>query len=172
MSNSPERPLLAIGWREWVSMPELGVKRIKAKIDTGARSSSIHAFDVKTFFKEDQEYVQFSIHPAQGRDHPEIAAVAPILERRMIRSSNGEAESRIVVRTTLSLLGQQFPVDLTLANRDAMGFRMLIGREALRGRYLVDSNRSYLAGRPVKKSQDRLRLASRRRQSNPPRNPE
>jgi hypothetical protein len=172
MSKPTERQPPAIGWREWVSMPELGVKRIKAKIDTGARSSSVHAFDVKTFFKEDQEFVQFSIHPAQGRDQPEIAAVAPILERRLIRSSNGEAEYRIVIRATLSLLGQQFPIDLTLANRDAMGFRMLIGREALRGRFVVDAQRSFLAGRPAKRSKDRSRLSSRRRQSDPPRNPE
>lgn len=172
MSNTTQHPLSAIGWREWVSMPELGIHRIKAKIDTGARSSSLHAFDVKTFFQQDQEFAQFLIHPAQGRDQPEITAVAPILERRMIRSSNGEAESRIVICTTLFLLGQQFPIEITLANRDAMGFRMLIGREALRGRFLVDSNQSFLAGRPAKKNSERSRHAKRLRRSNPPRKPE
>ena len=147
MPNTPTDPLLVIGWREWVALPMLHVPTIKAKIDTGARSSSIHAFDVETFFDSGQEYVRFSIHPAQNRDRPVIEAVAPILERRHVRSSNGEANERIVIRTDLRLLGETFPIDLTLANRDAMGFRMLVGREALRGRFLIDSDRSYLAGR-------------------------
>lgn len=156
MSHSSETPLLVIGWREWVSLSELGVGRIKAKIDTGARSSSIHAFDVQTFLKNGREFVRFTIHPLQFHDRPEIETVAPILERRLVRSSNGEVDHRIVVRTSLSLLGQKFPIDLTLANRDAMGFRMLVGREALRGRFLIDASQSYLAGRPIKRA--RLRL--------------
>ncbi len=168
MSNTHDTPLLVIGWREWVSLPELGVRRIKAKIDTGARSSSIHAFDVETFFENDQEYVRFTIHPAQRREQPEIAAVAPLLERRSIRSSNGESQSRIVIRTTLLLLGQQFPIDLTLANRDAMGFRMLIGREALRGRFLIEASQSYLAGRPAKRTRLRLHRGDKRREPKPP----
>ncbi len=168
MPNSHDTPLLVIGWREWVSLPELGVKRVKAKIDTGARSSSIHAFDVETYFENEQEFVRFTIHPAQRREQPEIAAVAPILERRSIRSSNGECQSRIVIRTTLSLLGQEFPIDLTLANRDAMGFRMLLGREAVRGRYLIEASQSYLGGRPAKRTRLRLHRGGSRREPKPP----
>ncbi len=147
MSPHSETPLLVIGWREWVSLPELGIARIKAKIDSGARSSSVHAFDVQPFFQGHQEFVRFTIHPAQRRDTPEIAVVTPILERRLVRSSNGETDYRIVIRTELTLLGQSFAVDLSLANRDAMGFRMLVGREAIRGRFLIDASQSYLAGR-------------------------
>ena len=141
------RNLKIIGWREWVSLPELDVPRIKAKIDTGARSSSLHAFDVETYTADDVERVRFSIHPVQTRDDLFINADVPILERRHVRSSNGEVSERIVIRTELTLLGTQTHVDLTLANRDAMGFRMLVGREAIRTRFLVDSGASFLAGR-------------------------
>jgi hypothetical protein len=156
MSHPPITPLLIIGWRELVSLPGLKVAKIKAKLDTGARSSSLHAFDVQTFTEGPAEFVRFSIHPIQRHETPQIAAVAPILERRLVRSSNGETDNRIVIRTELSLLGEIFPIDLTLANRDAMGFRMLIGREALRGRFLIDAAQSYLGGRPSKRQ--RLRL--------------
>lgn len=148
MPDDVKRSLPVIGWREWVSLPDLGVDRIKAKIDTGARSSSLHAFNMKIFREGEVEYVRFNIHPLQRRDQPEITATVPILERRLVRSSNGEAARRIVIRTEFELLGERLPLDLTLANRDAMGFRMLLGREALRGRFLVDSSLSYRGGRP------------------------
>ncbi|QDV65281.1 ATP-dependent zinc protease family protein [Crateriforma conspicua] len=144
---APTTPLFVCGWREWASLPQLNVPRIKVKIDTGARSSALHAFDLETFREQGKEFVRFAIHPHQHRDSQPIVATAPILEHRMIRSSNGEASERIVIRTALRLMGEEFPVDLTLANRDAMGFRMLVGREALRGRFLVDSNQSFLGGR-------------------------
>ncbi|SRR6056297_1965296 len=144
-------PLMVCGWREWAGLPQLKVRNVKAKIDTGARSSAIHAFDTETFVQDGIEYARFAIHPHQTRDDREIMATARILERRMIRSSNGETSERIVIRTQLTLLGQTFPIDLTLANRDAMGFRMLIGREALRSRFLVDSSQSFLGGRAKRK---------------------
>ena len=147
MSDEGKHSLPVIGWREWVALPDLGVRRIKAKIDTGARSSSIHAFNVQTFQHEGVEHVRFTIHPLQRRSQPEISATVPILERRLVRSSNGEAAERIVIRTEFELLGQRLPLDLTLANRDAMGFRMLLGREALRGRFIIDSSLSYRGGR-------------------------
>lgn len=140
-----------IGWREWVGLPELRVRNIKAKIDTGARSSSLHAFDVETYFNGDVERVRFSIHPAQNRDDVHIEADVPILERRHVRSSNGDVAERIVIRTFLEILRRRVQVDLTLANRDAMGFRMLVGREAIRTRFLVDSSASFLAGRRKRK---------------------
>lgn len=140
-----------IGWREWVALPELNVRKIKAKIDTGARSSSIHAFDVETYHENEIERVRFSIHPMQTRDDIFIDADVPILERRLVKSSNGEVSQRIVIRTTLMIRKQPMQVDLTLANRDAMGFRMLVGREAIRTRFLVDSGASFLAGRLSRK---------------------
>jgi hypothetical protein len=147
MPERPDKTKVVIGWREWVSLPEIGVTAIKAKIDTGARSSSIHAFDVETYFRGAVEIVRFTLHPLQLRDHPQILAELPILERRVVRSSNGVTDNRIVVRTQLLLREVQIPIELTLANRDAMGFRMLVGREALRGRFLVDSEKSFLSGR-------------------------
>ncbi|TWU15233.1 ATP-dependent zinc protease family protein [Allorhodopirellula heiligendammensis] len=142
-----DEPMFIIGWREWVGLPELGVGRVKAKIDTGARSSSIHAFDVETYVENEVERVRFSIHPVQNRDDVFVNADVPILERRHVRSSNGDVAERIVIRTPLAILQRRIMVDLTLANRDAMGFRMLVGREAVRKRFLVDPAASFLAGR-------------------------
>ncbi|WDQ18663.1 ATP-dependent zinc protease family protein [Rhodopirellula sp. P2] len=147
----PTDPLVVIGWREWVGLPELKVRHVKAKIDTGARSSSLHAFDVDTYFDQDVERVRFSIHPVQQRDDLHIEADVPILERRHIRSSNGNVSERIVIRTPLEILRRRVMVDLTLANRDSMGFRMLVGREAIRNRFLVDCGASFLAGRRKRK---------------------
>ncbi len=140
-----------IGWREWVGLPDLGIRRIKAKVDTGARSSSLHAFDMEVFLRDAEEYVRFSVHPMQ-RDHAGAMSVeARVLEHRNVRSSSGKATRRPVIVTSLSLLGQIWPVELTLANRDAMGFRMLLGREAFRHRFLVDAGKSYYGGKPKRK---------------------
>jgi hypothetical protein len=140
-----------IGWREWVALPELGIGRIKAKIDTGARSSSLHAFDVEHFQRRGRRYVRFKIHPIQRSSAGIVEVEAPILEFRNVRSSSGKATNRPVIITTLEVLGMSWPIELTLANRDEMGFRMLLGREAIRGRMLVDPGRSYYAGRPKRR---------------------
>jgi hypothetical protein len=146
-----KRPALSkpiIGWREWVALPELGIGRIKAKIDTGARSSSLHAFDVDEFTRRGKNYVRFKIHPIQRSNAGIVEVEAPILEFRNVRSSSGKTTYRPVIITTLVALGMSWPIELTLANRDEMGFRMLLGREAIRGRMLVDPGRSYYAGKP------------------------
>jgi hypothetical protein len=137
-----------VGWREWVSLPLLGIPAIKAKIDTGARSSSLHAFGVDTFRKGRVLWVRFTVHPLQRSVERAVAAEARVLEHRRVRSSNGSSSERPVIVTEVELLGRRWPIELTLANRDEMGFRMLLGREALRGRLFVDPGRSYLAGRP------------------------
>jgi hypothetical protein len=137
----PERPV--IGWREWVLLPDLLDMPIKAKIDTGARTSSIHSFGTRRFTDGGAPHVEFLLHPIQRRAEPEIACVAPIKDERMVRSSNGEAEMRIVVETVARLGGVDWPIELTLATRDVMGFRMLLGREALRKRFLIDPDRSF-----------------------------
>ncbi len=142
--------LPVIGWREWVKLPELNLPRIKAKVDTGARSSSLHAFDVVTFEREGQEFVRFSVQPAQ-RSSESIVVEAPLLEHRHVRSSSGKRTHRPVILTPIEVLGQTWPIELTLANRKQMGFRMLLGREAFRGRALVDAGRSYYSGRPKRK---------------------
>lgn len=137
---------LVIGWREWVSLPELGIDTIKTKIDTGARSSSLHALDIKQFEREGQEWVHFKVYPLQRSTQSTIEVEAPVLEFRHVKSSTGHLTHRPVIRTGLVLFGQRRKIDLTLASRDQMGFRMLLGREALRRRFVVDPSRSYLAG--------------------------
>jgi hypothetical protein len=149
VSKHDPKALPIIGWREWVSLPDLGVERIKAKIDTGARSSSLHAFDVKTFEKDGQAFVRFKVHPIQRSSKETVVVEAPVLEFRRVRSSSGHAHLRPVIVTTVEALGRSWPIELTLANRDAMGFRMLLGREAIRGRMLVDAQSSYYGGQPV-----------------------
>ena len=143
MHKRKRKPL--IGWREWIELPELGVEGVKAKIDTGARTSAIHAFDVET--SEDENgttWVDFSIHPLQNNDDFVVQTRAQVLEFREIRSSSGETSLRPVILTRMRLDGKLRRLELTLANRDQMGFRMLLGRQALRMRYLVDPERSYL----------------------------
>lgn len=136
--------LAIIGWREWVALPQLGVDKIKAKIDTGARSSALHAFDMELFERQDTPMVRFKLHPVQRHGHPEIATEAVLLDRRQVRSSGGHTQVRPVIETVITLNGMTWPIELTLTNRDVMGFRMLLGRQAIRHRFLVDAGASYL----------------------------
>jgi hypothetical protein len=136
------------GWREWVSLPGLGVPWIKAKLDTGARSSALHAFDVDDFERDDETWVRYVVRPWQRSDQDLVVAESRVLDRREVRSSSGHAEERYAVSLDVSIGGRVVAAEVTLSNRDEMGFRMLIGREALRGGFLVDPGRSYLGGRP------------------------
>ncbi|WP_035994398.1 ATP-dependent zinc protease [Leptolyngbya sp. KIOST-1] len=138
-----------IGWREWVALPGLGVPAIKAKIDTGARSSALHAFDVERFEQAGRAMVRFQAHPLQRNDDYLITAVAVLLEEREVRNSGGQAELRPVIETQVQVGQAVWTIELTLTNRDEMGFRMLLGRQAVRRRYLVDPGRSYLQPLPV-----------------------
>ena len=140
----PPRPKLSIGWREWVGLPEFGVPRIKAKVDTGARTSAIHAFRIRPFERDDEEWVSFELHPFQRDSADRIACEARVVDRRRIRSSNARTEWRYVIRTPLSIGGRRWPIELTLAKRDEMGFRMLLGRTALRRRVIIDPAKSFL----------------------------
>ena len=137
-----------IGWREWVRLPQLGIETIKAKVDTGARSSSLHASEVETFEEDGRLFARFKVHPIQRNSRSVVEVVAEVLEFRKVRSSSGKATKRPVIVTDVELLGQRWPIELTLANRDQMGFRMLLGREAIRGHLLVDSGKSYYGGKP------------------------
>lgn len=132
-----------IGWREWLELPELKIKNIKAKIDTGARSSSLHAFDVETYKRLGKEYVKFKVHPTQRSSKPTIICHAKVLEYRKVKSSNGQTELRPVILTPVKLLGKKWPIEVTLTNRDEMGFRMLLGRESIRERFYIDVSNSY-----------------------------
>jgi hypothetical protein len=145
--SEPEAPLAVVGWREWVALPQAGVDWVKAKIDTGARSSSIHAFDLEVI-ERDGEWVRFSIHPWQRSDDEAHELTLPLLDRREVRSSNGQTEERYAVAMDVTLAGRTITTVMTLSNRDEMGFRMLIGREALERGFLVDSSKSYAGGKP------------------------
>lgn len=150
-SHRDASDLLLIGWREWIALPDLGVKQIKAKVDTGARSSSLHAWDIEEFTRDGRAWLRFLLHPLQRSIKKSVHAEAELLEYRPVRSSTGHQSLRPVIVTHAVLLGQKWPIELTLASRDEMGFRMLLGREALRGRFLVHSGASFLAGKPKKR---------------------
>ncbi|MCP4328632.1 MAG: ATP-dependent zinc protease [Alphaproteobacteria bacterium] len=138
-----KRDRLIIGWREWVALPALGVDRIKVKIDTGARTSALHAYRIKTFRRGGQRFARFYLHPVQHRRRPEILCEAPLIGERLVTSSNGARERRYVVETLIRVGDHQWPIEITLTNRDPMGFRMLLGRQALRKRFIVDPGSSY-----------------------------
>ena len=133
-----------IGWREWVALPGLGVYVIKAKIDTGARSSALHAFDVERFERGGRAMVRFQAHPLQRNDAYTVTVEAALLEDRTVRNSGGQAELRPVIETLVQVGSAVWTIELTLTNRDEMDFRLLLGRQAVRRRYLVDPGRSYL----------------------------
>jgi hypothetical protein len=136
-----------VGWREWVGFPDIDVRWLKAKIDTGARTSSLHAECIKHVHRDGAEFAQFLLLPWQNSSADAVEVELPIVDQRDITSSNGETEERIVVTTTMRLGQSQFDIELTLTGRHNMGFRMLLGREAMRGRLLVDPAASYLQGR-------------------------
>lgn len=156
MTKKKVSSLPVIGWREWVGLPDFGIEAIKAKVDTGARSSSLHAFNLREFDREGERWVRFIVHPVQRKIDVTVEVEARILEYRSVRSSSGKATKRPVIITQLKLLGITWPVELTLASRDKMGFRMLLGREAFRGRFLVDAGNSYFGGKPKRKNKDAL----------------
>lgn len=155
-ADHPASPATA-GWREWVGLPSFGVEHVKAKLDTGARSSALHAFDLVEHVVDGVEHVRFAIHPWQRSTADAVAVDVPIHDRRVIRSSNGTGQERIVILARIVLLGRTIDTEMTLTRRDAMGFRMLVGREALRQGFVVDSARSYLGGRPSRDVRSRNR---------------
>ena len=142
-----------IGWREWVLLPDLLDVAIKAKIDSGARTSAIHSFRTRRFSEGGEPWVEFALHPLQRRSRPEFACTARIKDERWVRSSNGEAEKRIVIETLARLGEVDWPIELTLADRDVMGFRMLLGREAIRRRFLIDPGRSFRQSQSPRRAQ-------------------
>lgn len=145
-AKSRRRPRSWVGWREWVGLPGLGIDAVKAKVDTGAATSCLHAIHIRRYHGPEGERVRFQVHPLQRRTNVTVSCDAALLEERVVTSSTGHRERRLVIRTPLVVAGRRFAIELTLTNRDSMGFRMLIGRRAMKGRLLVDPGASYLAG--------------------------
>ena len=150
MSNK-DTELVTLGWREWVELPILGLNRVKAKVDTGARTSSLHAFEVRDFDDSGVHRVEFKMHPNQHNKDEVVVCIADIIDQREVRDSGGHRENRWVIETPIRLGQHTWNVELNLTSRDDMLFRMLLGRTALRGRAMVDPARSYLVGKRRKK---------------------
>lgn len=151
MTPAPLQTLPIVGWREYVAFPDFGIDHVKAKIDTGARSSTLHASDVRRFQEDGVERVSFRTRVRRRAGAPGVLCTAAVLDERPVRSSNGSVEVRTFIRVDVRMMEVVFPVELTLTDRDDMRFRVLIGREALRGRFLVDPGRSFLDPSQIRK---------------------
>ncbi|MCF8055800.1 MAG: RimK/LysX family protein [Desulfocapsa sp.] len=136
-----------LGWREWLALPSLGIPAIKAKVDTGAKTSALHAFAVESFLEEGVDKVRFQIHPLQRRTDIVQTCVAPIADQRMVSDSGGHREMRYVISTTIVLGTVTTEAEFTLTDRDSMQFRMLLGRSTMAGIFIVDPAASYLVGK-------------------------
>ena len=142
------KQLPVVGWREWVSLPDLGVGTVRAKVDTGARTAALHAFGLETFERDGITYARFAVHPEHQQPGPAVVTEAPIVGERRIKSSSGTAEERLVIATKIAIGPHAFKAEITLTRRDEMGFPMLLGRQTIRKRFLVDPGRSYVLGTP------------------------
>jgi ribosomal protein S6--L-glutamate ligase len=139
----PVAPPFILGWEEWVALPDLGLPAIKAKVDTGARTSALHAFFVERVGTARKPRVRFGVHPIPRRADVAVVCTAPVVDQRNVTSSNGERESRYVIRTVIRIGQREWPIEVTLTNRDAMSYRMLLGRQAIGEGILVDPAASF-----------------------------
>lgn len=146
---------IIVGSEEWFSFPELGLPAIKARIDSGAKTSSIHAFNIQKFVRHGEIWVSFEVHPLQNNRHVVVRCERRVIDRRSVKSSSGMTETRYVISTVMKVGAELIDIELTLANRDSMGYRMLLGREAMHGRMLVDPSLSFCLGEVSKQKLDK-----------------
>jgi ribosomal protein S6--L-glutamate ligase len=139
---------LILGSEEWCSFPALGIPTIKARVDSGAKTSALHALNIQPFTREGENWVKFDINPIQNNQKTILHCEALLVDKRIVKSSSGFREKRFVIQTLLKIGDANWPIQMTLTNRDSMGFRMLLGREAMSGRVLVDPERKYVLGQP------------------------
>ncbi|MFT5465403.1 MAG: hypothetical protein ACI8UO_000497 [Verrucomicrobiales bacterium] len=135
-----------IGWREWLTLPDLGISRIKAKTDTGARSSALHTHDYRVFTENGIEMVRFHIHPLKKANSEELECILPVSGFREVKDSGGHSELRPFIKTTAKIGDIEWTIDVSLTNRERMKFRMLLGRAAISDHFIVDPSQSYLLG--------------------------
>jgi hypothetical protein len=150
--STADQNRMIVGWREWIALPDLGIPAIKAKIDTGARTSAIHVFDLEEFEVNGRRMVKFGLHPLRKSKSITYWCEAPVLERKNVKNSGGRSEKRYVIQTKAQIGDLNWPINITLTNRDLMMFRMLLGRKALENHFLVDPGGSYVTGRTLSKS--------------------
>ncbi|MGV3523663.1 MAG: ATP-dependent zinc protease [Candidatus Sericytochromatia bacterium] len=136
--------ILCVGWKEWLKLPALGIQAVEAKIDTGAKTSALHTFDLETWETQAGLRVRFQVHPDRHNSAYSISCEADVIDRRWVSDSGGHQELRYVICTPVVLGDRLWPIEITLTNRENMSYRMLLGRQALRGRLVVDPARSYL----------------------------
>lgn len=144
----PENKII-LGSEEWCSFPEIGIPAIKARVDSGAKTSALHAINIAPFVKDDINWVKFDINPIQNNLKTVIHCEALLIDKRIVKSSSGFREQRYVIQTNINIGNETWSIEMTLTNRDSMGFRMLLGREAMSGRILVDPEQKYLLGQPT-----------------------
>lgn len=144
-----------IGWREWIALPELGIEKLRCKVDTGAKTSALHAFYVEPFERDGVAMVRFGLHPDETSTEIEQHCEAKIFDQRNVTDSGGHTEQRYVIETKIILGNETWPIQITLTNRDTMRYRMLFGRTALANNFLVDSNLSHVLGKPNTSPQTR-----------------
>lgn len=154
--NNHNNEMLTFGWREWVKLPDLGLPAIKAKVDTGARTSALHAFNLRPFIENGIQRIEFSIHPIQRDLNTVSICQADVLDQRTVSDSGGHKEERWVIKTSLMIGSHTWPIEMTLTARDNMRFRMLLGRTALENKALVDASASYLVGKKPTSKKNKL----------------
>ncbi len=145
MNKKESKHLPTIGWKEWLALPDLNIQKVKAKVDTGARTSALHASWVDAYKKNYQQWVRFAIHPDQRNTDISLECDALVKDRRIVTDSGGHKQHRYVIETMVHLGPHFFVAEMTLTDRDTMKFRMLLGRTAIKGRFLVNSQASYLS---------------------------
>lgn len=147
---------MIVGWKEWVTLPDFDIPAVMAKIDTGAFTSSLHAYDIEYFRKNGEKYVRFTVHPIQKNTKITRVCEAKLVDKRHVKNSGGDEEKRPVIKTKISIGGIERIIELNLTNRDSMGMRMLIGRKALKDKMLVNPSHRFLFGKLSSKTAKKM----------------